>query len=173
MAVDCHSVLLYLIRHGDAGDRDLLKWPDDRERPLTPKGKQRFEKAAPALRRIAADVDVLLSSRLVRAWQTAEIASKRGGWPAPVQCPALEPAGTSVEVVDALTPYLNTAGIALVGHEPNLSLLASHLVTNNEMITPFAFAKGGMACIAFGEAPRAGAGRLRWFLSPKLARALA
>jgi len=166
-------VLLYLVRHADAGDRDVHLWPDDRERPLTPKGRQRFEKAAPALRRIAADVDVVLSSNLVRAWQTAQIASKKGGWPAPVECSALEPAGTSVEVVNALSPYLNSTGVALVGHEPNLSLLASHLVTNNEMVTPFQFAKGGMACIAFGEAPRAGAGRLRWFLSPKLARALA
>lgn len=166
-------MLLYLVRHAAAADRDVLRWPNDRDRPLTSRGERQFKQVAAALPRVAPDVEVVLSSRLVRAWQTAEISRKRGGWPPPQACAALEPAGTSAEVAEALNAYASAAGIGLVGHEPNLSLLASYLLLHNEMLTPFEFMKGGMACIELAQGPRAGAGRLRWFLPPKLARALA
>jgi phosphohistidine phosphatase len=159
-------MFLYLVRHGIAANRDVLAWPDDRERPLTSAGEQKLARAAP-------DVDVVLSSRLARAWQTAVIIGKKGGWPAPLACEALEPDGSSEAVLAALHEHAGAAAIGLVGHEPNLSQLAGYLLLGGDGPSPFEFKKAGVACVEFGQGPRAGAGRLRWLLPPKLVRALA
>ena len=66
-------MILYLIRHATAFDPDPVKWADDRQRPLTDEGAEKFRQAAKKLKRIAPEVDAVLSSSLVRAWQTAKI----------------------------------------------------------------------------------------------------
>ncbi len=63
---------LYLIRHGLAEERGD-RWPDDNKRPLTDEGISRMRKATRGLARLGVTVDVVLSSPLVRARQTAEI----------------------------------------------------------------------------------------------------
>ena len=72
---------LYIVRHAIAGHADGSRWPDDADRPLTPEGAKSFRAAAAGLRRIVSSVDVLLSSRFVRAWQTAELLHEVAGWP--------------------------------------------------------------------------------------------
>jgi phosphohistidine phosphatase len=166
-------VLLYLVRHGQAGTRDPLAYPDDRDRPLTAQGERRFARVAAALPQVAPHVDVVLSSRLTRAWRTAEIAARDGGWPAPLACAALEPDGSPQAVLEALRDHAGATGIGLVGHEPSLSGLVGFLLFGGDTVAPLDFKKGGLACIEFDQEPAAGAGRLRWFLPPKLARRLA
>ena len=63
---------LYLVRHGLAEERGE-KWPDDTKRPLTEEGIVRMRKAARGLARLGVAVDVVLTSPLVRARQTADI----------------------------------------------------------------------------------------------------
>lgn len=168
---------LYLVRHAVAFEQDGLRWPDDRERPLTPEGERKFQKAAKGLREVAGDVDVLLSSPWTRAWRTAEIARKRADWPSPVACGALAGDREPREVLDALLEYAGAAHVALVGHAPHLDRLAGLLLSGAEDAAPFALTKGGAACVRVevddggGVAPRSG--RLRWLLSQKLLRALA
>jgi phosphohistidine phosphatase len=72
-------MLLYLVRHGVAFDADPTQWPDDRDRPLTPDGEKKFREVAAGLATLAPTVDVVLSSPLVRAWQTAQILQTRAG----------------------------------------------------------------------------------------------
>src|SRR5213079_2536476 len=62
-----------LIRHAIAAQRDPEQWPDDRDRPLTPKGEQRFRKTARGLAGVVPRMDVVFSSPLERAWRTAAI----------------------------------------------------------------------------------------------------
>ena len=66
---------LLIIRHAAAVERGTPGLGDD-DRPLTPKGKSRFRAAAKGLARIVARPDVLLTSPLPRARQTAEIAAR-------------------------------------------------------------------------------------------------
>src|SRR5437763_11510845 len=101
---------LYLVRHAIAGDADPAQWPDDRDRPLTPKGVRRFEEAARGLGKLVSEVDVMLSSRFVRAWQTAEILTEEAGWPPAVACEALE-GHAPPDVLLALQPYLSSAAV--------------------------------------------------------------
>src|SRR5919106_4959014 len=85
---------LYLIRHAVAEQRGDA-WPDDAKRPLSEEGMTRMRKAVRGLARLDVSIDVILTSPLVRARQTAEIVAA-GFAPRPsiVSSDALTPAGT-------------------------------------------------------------------------------
>ena len=70
---------IVLLRHGPAGERDPLRWPDDRERPLTDKGVTRTRQAVRGLLRLEQSVDAVLTSPLLRAEQTARVLADEGG----------------------------------------------------------------------------------------------
>src|SRR5262245_36472848 len=69
---------LTIIRHGIAVPSGTEGIPDD-ERPLTKKGRRRFEQVAKGLAEVCDPPDVLLSSPLPRAAETAEIAAAAWG----------------------------------------------------------------------------------------------
>jgi phosphohistidine phosphatase len=163
---------LYLVRHAIAFDADPAKWPDDSKRPLTPEGQKRFSRAARGLRELVPDVDLVLSSPWLRAWQTAELLEADAGWPRAVACDALASGRVPAEVLQALQPFNGHATIALVGHEPSLHELASYLLTA-DTDAQIEMRKGGVARLEVGEGLRPGAGRLLWLLPPKVLRALA
>uniref|UniRef100_A0ACD5GP52 Phosphohistidine phosphatase SixA n=1 Tax=Desertifilum tharense IPPAS B-1220 TaxID=1781255 RepID=A0ACD5GP52_9CYAN len=62
---------LYLIRHGIAADREAYE--RDRDRPLTEEGRKKTQKVAKRLRSLDLNFDLILTSPLIRARQTAEI----------------------------------------------------------------------------------------------------
>jgi phosphohistidine phosphatase len=163
---------LYLVRHAEAGTADATQWPDDRDRPLTPDGEKRFKRVARELRELVPSVDVMLSSRFVRAWRTAELLEKEAGWPAPVACEALESGRAPAEVLQALQAYSATGAVALVGHEPNLHELASYLLTADMRHVQIEMKKGGLARLQLGEGMRPGAAAFRWLLTPKILRSI-
>ena len=105
---------------------------------------------------------------LVRARQTAsfrELKSK----PPIATSDALAPAGSPPAVIQEITKHVRKARVALVGHEPNLGELAALLIGAR---SPFEFKKGGICRIDFDMLPPKGGGMLRWFLTPKMLRAL-
>jgi phosphohistidine phosphatase len=164
---------VYLIRHAVAHKRDQERWPDDSRRPLTPKGEEEFVRTARGLSRIVPDVQVLLSSPYERAWRTAEILSEQAGWPAPEKLLALEPDVKPEKVLIALQTYAGKQSIALTGHRPCLHELAVYLLTGDAGGADVKIKKGGVVCIEFGDAPKAGTGKLRWLFTPKVLRTLA
>lgn len=117
---------LLLLRHGIAEERreDL----PDGERSLTDRGRGRTRAVLERLVALGVGADRLLSSPLLRARQTAEIAVAAGFAPALQIAPALAPGGDA----QALLPRGAAAGggqrLALVGHEPDLSDLAARLI---------------------------------------------
>src|SRR5271156_6739873 len=74
-------MILYIVRHGIAVDRNDPKSPSEAERPLTAKGVQKTRSAALGLRALGAKPDVLMTSPYVRAAQTAEIFAEALGFP--------------------------------------------------------------------------------------------
>jgi phosphohistidine phosphatase len=163
---------LYLVRHAIAFEPDPAQWPDDRDRPLTPEGEKKFRQAAQGLRDLVPSVDAVLSSPLVRAWQTAAILARKAGWPEPQRFDALEPGTPPPEVVEALQPHASFASVALVGHEPSLHELAAYLLSGDTSSPQLVMRKGGVACLEFDNAPRAGGGRLDWLVRPRILREL-
>jgi phosphohistidine phosphatase len=160
---------LYLIRHGLAEDRGEA-WSDDTKRPLSEEGMSRLRKEARGLARLGVSLDIVLTSPLVRARQTAEIvAAAFDPRPHVASADSLAPGAQYAAVVADLEKHARKTRIALVGHEPSLGELAARLVGTRH---PIQFKKGAVCRIDVDALPPAGPGSLRWFLTPKVMRAI-
>ena len=152
---------LFFLRHGLA-DRAAWNGPDF-DRPLTPQGERRMEAEARVMARLGLDLDLVLSSPLVRARRTAEIAARH-----------LDPAG-GVEIDERLGFGFGPAAVAgilrdhaalhslmLVGHEPGFSLTL-RAMTGGDVVCK----KGSLARVDVydRESPT---GTLVWLIPPKL-----
>ena len=164
---------LYLVRHAIAFDADTTRWPDDKDRPLTPQGEKRFRRAARGLARLVTNLDTVLSSPYTRAWQTAELLADDAKWPKPQACEALEPGRMPAATLQVLQDYPSSARLALVGHEPTLHELVSYLLTAETGHVKVEFRKGGVARLSVPGAVRPGAAVMLWLLAPKVLRELA
>jgi phosphohistidine phosphatase len=162
-------VKLLLVRHAAAVPSGTPGVPDD-ERPLTSEGAAKFRVAAKGLARIARRPDVLLTSPLPRARATADIAAQAFKRIEPTVEPALAH-GSVDQILTALGRRPSDATIALVGHEPTLSMILARLLGAADA-ERLAFKKGGAALVDLPDGPSAG-GQLVWFLKPKVLRELA
>ncbi|HJW81288.1 MAG TPA: phosphohistidine phosphatase SixA [Acidiferrobacterales bacterium] len=153
---------LVLIRHARAEERALFK--RDRTRALTADGRRRMRKAARGLHGLIPGISQIATSPLVRARQTAEIVATAGNSPEVMSLPVLAPGGDVRVVLAWLRAQPSDATLVLVGHEPDLGLLAGWLLSGKQ--TGFVqFKKGAAALIEFAGAPAAGKGKLAWMLT--------
>jgi phosphohistidine phosphatase len=162
-------MLVLLIRHAKAEERSLfgLNPKEDALRLLTDAGRKRMRKAAKGLHKLVPAVDVLASSSLIRARETAEIFAGRYDDLSVIDLVSLSPGGSERELLDWLRDQHKDATVALIGHEPDLGLFASWLLSGKQL--PFAPLRKGAAClIRFDEIPAPGGGVLEWWLTPKL-----
>src|SRR5687768_14745129 len=122
---------LLVIRHGIAEDREVWAQtgePDDR-RPLTKKGVRRMRRAAKGLHRILPRLDLLATSPLTRAVQTAEVVAKRYGELAVMVVDDLQPERPFPALLEWVRRLDDVNTAAIVGHEPHLSGFVSWLLT--------------------------------------------
>jgi phosphohistidine phosphatase len=160
---DCRT--LFLVRHAIAAERGP-EFPDDTQRPLTEDGISRFRKAIAGLSDLGVDIDLILTSPLVRARQTAELLSKGlAGHPPIIETGALSPDATHKALVTELRRHTRRSAIALVGHEPRLGETAARLLGCPGR---FDFRKGSVCRIDFDLFPPSAPGRLQWFAPPKI-----
>ncbi len=159
---------LLLIRHGPAGEAS--EWArtglSDEERPLTAEGSELMRIVAPVLRKMVKRLDVLASSSLTRAYQTAEIVATAYDSMPLTTVAALASGGDPAAVLDWLGDRKAGETIALVGHNPDLEDFAGWMLADrrNGFIR---LKKGGTALISFDDVPVPGGGVLRWLLTPK------
>lgn len=161
-----------VIRHAIAEDRDEFarSGRDDELRPLTDVGRTKMRAAAEGLARLVESIDLLATSPLVRAVQTAEIVAAAFGGIKPKTTRALEP-GADDALFAWLAKQSPSRTIALVGHEPDLSRFISRAVSGRSR--SFVNMKKGAAClIEFADAPQPGGATLRWLLEPGQLRRL-
>lgn len=164
-------MLLLLVRHAHAGERDPAKYPDDTLRPLTRKGKGMHDRISRQLAASGIRPDLVISSPWKRAMQTASIMadvfSTRSG-PAPIHASAVLAQAPSVAALrKELQPHAAAGTIALVGHEPWMGELAALLLTGRRDGLAIDFPKSGMLGVQVTE-PVAGEGILRFFWRPKM-----
>lgn len=161
------AVELYLIRHGLAAERGP-EYPDDSKRPLTNRGINGLRREARALNALGVTFELIITSPLARARQTADVfAEALSGKPAVINSDALAPAGTPAAVIHEIVKHQKKVRIALVGHEPNIGELAARLIGAR---SPIEFKKGAMCRIDFEALPPKAIGQLRWFLPPRVLR---
>jgi phosphohistidine phosphatase len=165
-------VTLYVIRHGVAEERSPTG--DDAARRLTAEGRTKMRAVARGLRALGARFDVLLTSPLPRAAETARIVSEvYGNRPPPREFPGLAPGVGAAETARLLRAAARSPRVAIVGHEPGLSSLASLLLTGSPDGVPIRLKKGGVIVLdVSGFGPRAG-GTLRALFTPRALRRLA
>lgn len=158
---------LYLVRHAIAAERSD-EWPDDSKRPLTHKGRARMREVVRGLAALGVEIDVVLTSPLVRAEQTAQILVA-GITPKPVlaSLDALAPGQSPAAVSKALEAHSGARAIALVGHEPGMGELAASLIGAQSALP---FRKGGVCRIDVATLPPHGSGQLVWMGTPKMLR---
>lgn len=161
---------LLIIRHAIACERDHRRWPDDRERPLTPEGMLRAKRAAKGLKGLADRPACVLTSPLIRAVQTAMILSQYAGWPQARECAALSPAEPPEAVLEVLHGRAGRL-IAVVGHQPQLGRLIARALPGEVAAEAFALKKFAAGLLSFAGPPQAGRATLRWLLQPAILRA--
>jgi phosphohistidine phosphatase len=120
---------VYLLRHGTAEERPA-GGKDDRDRALVKKGRQQCRQVAALLRRLGVKPEVVLTSPLLRARQTAEAVARGMSLSVvPVEEPRLAPGGSATEALKAVVNRRYLQGpILAVGHEPLLSEMAAALL---------------------------------------------
>lgn len=164
------TIELYLVRHGIAAERGP-KYPDDRLRPLTPDGTEKFKDAVRGLASLNVVVDLVLTSPLVRASETATILSAGLGRRPLEEVEVLAPGGRHAPIVELIAHQAKKyPRLALVGHEPDLGELAMRLLGGTGTMQ---FKKGAVCAIDVDGATPGGPGTLRWLLPPRVLRALA
>jgi len=163
-------MLVYLIRHGIAIDREDPDCPPDGERPLTKKGIEKARLVMDGIRELGAKPDSILSSPLVRAWQTAEIAAK-----------VLHFAKDKIQRTEALLPEsdpsllmkelsrMKAEQVLCTGHAPHMDEFIAYATGSRRSFT--ALKKAGVACLEF-QHPAPGEGVLIALYPPRVFRML-
>ena len=163
----------YIMRHGIAMTRDGAGFADDSKRPLTPEGKKKMREIAAGLVRLGFEVDWIVSSPLVRAIETAEIVAESLPKSVPLEfSDALRPGGSAEALLAFLAKHRERKRALVVGHEPDLSELATRLIGAGRSAN-LSFKKGACCLITFAQFPPKSPGRLVWWLTPRVLRKMA
>ena len=163
---------LIFFRHGLAADREEWKGSDE-DRPLTAEGMDRTQEVVGGLRALKVRPDVILSSPLLRARETAEIAKKGLITDAKVElADELTPSAGPDQLIVRLADLADKPQVLCVGHEPHISTTISAMVSGKTAAS-FEVKKAGACCIRFTGIPKAGAGTLLWLLPSKFLRLIA
>jgi phosphohistidine phosphatase len=160
-------MLLLLIRHAHAGQRDPERWPDDRERPLSDKGRKTMRDVSRGLRSLDLVPTLVLSSPWLRAAQTAEILKDAVKLDQPVvPCPPLAAEPDLIRLTDDVGEQPGNTIVALVGHSPWMEELGSLLLGGSHSALRIDLPKSGVLGIDIATLSP-GAGELKFLLRPK------
>ncbi len=162
-------MVLYFLRHANAGQAkfDPLK---DEKRPLDKLGVEQSHDVGRALAALDVKVDVIVSSPLIRALQTADIVAGEIGQRDKVFAdPALRPEASFETFQELLQRYANKEEIVVVGHNPSLSEFLNKCLAESGSFRGIELKKGAIAKV---EKEGRGAAALKWLLAPKVIRAI-
>jgi phosphohistidine phosphatase len=156
---------VYMLRHGDAVPRGTSGYPND-DRPLTEDGIMKLTESAKGISSLVEKFDVIVSSPLVRALDTAKITAEAVGYGKDiVTTEYMVPGNPMRSLFNFLKDYNDKEKLLLVGHEPHLGYLASYLIGIEEHVIEFK--KGGMCRIDIEEFSPKKQGKLIWHLTQK------
>jgi phosphohistidine phosphatase len=153
----------YFLRHGFAVEADEWSGPDF-DRPLTREGQERMTRAANTIAALRLKIDVIVSSPLVRAKQTAVIVAQR----LKIQDRLVEDErlgggfGPS-HLAGILAEHRGADAVMLVGHEPGMSQTVGAIVGGASID----FKKGSLACVTVPD-PATLVAELVWLIPAKV-----
>ncbi|MGI0001904.1 MAG: phosphohistidine phosphatase SixA [Nitrososphaeraceae archaeon] len=160
---------LFVLRHGDAG-KTIPSGSSDSKRQLTVAGEKEMIIISKALKKMGIRLDVILTSPLKRAHQTADIVAKEFKAQNKLrQMRELSPEGDKKALYQSLSSFKEGTSILLVGHNPYLCEMVSEVVTDDSSVR-LDLKKGGIVRIRVTAATPKLKGELRWLITPRLSR---
>ena len=161
-------MIVYFLRHASAGE-SVLNPKKDEKRGLDKDGIEQCGYVGRALTAIDAQVDVIISSPLKRATQTASLVGNEMGYEGRLQIDAgLRPGSNFADFRRLLEKYANQESIMVVGHNPNLSQFLGTVISESGCEASVDLKKGAVARVEM----RRNSGTLQWCLTPKALRNL-
>jgi len=159
---------IYFLRHASAGEAKLNPAKDE-QRPLDKLGVEQCHIVGRALAALKLGLDVIISSPLVRAQQTASIVAEEIGQEDKIVTDdALRPEASYEQFEQLLARYSDKEAILVVGHNPTQTEFLTQLVTGKSS-EAIEFKKGAIARVdKEGSRPAV----LKWCMPPKVVRAL-
>ena len=161
-------MIIYFLRHASAGEH-LANPKKDEKRALDKEGIEQCGYVGRALAALEAQVDVMASSPLKRATQTASLVGNEMGYEGKLQIETgLRPEATFSDFRKLVEKYARQEAIMVVGHNPNLSQFLGAIISDAGCEASVELKKGAVAKVEM----RRSTGTLQWCLTPKLVRAL-
>ena len=161
---------LFILRHGEAEQR-VSAGRGDFQRPLTAAGQKEVSDIATSLKDLGIKLDIVISSPLKRAHQTASIVAKTFKIEKKMQDWAeLSPEGNRLDLYNKLLQLKQQSSVLVVGHEPYLSKMISEMIFEGNNGGRIDLKKTGLARIRIVSSTPKFQGELRWLLTPKLLR---
>lgn len=164
---------LLFVRHAIAEDRAIWHQTrrSDRERPLIERGRERWRIGVLGLKTLIPSIDLIVSSPLTRARETATILLE--GYPGAhyTEQEFLAPGSDWKGLIQFLGSRDSDEVIALVGHEPDMSG-GLHYFAPSGKDMPDWFKKAGVACVSWDSYPEKGNGSFQWYQTAKALRQL-
>jgi phosphohistidine phosphatase len=161
---------LFIIRHAIAEEREVfsLTGHEDSQRPLTAQGIKKFKKTSEKLKKLIGPVDLIVSSPLVRAQQTADLLMKQfPHTPNSVSQSLLSNAHPNEFIRWCKENLMKSESkVIIVGHEPHLSRLTCWLLFGSQK-SCIELKKGGCIKLKFNNKVETKHGVLCWLISPK------
>jgi len=156
---------LYLMRHANAGiPRESIKL--DAKRGLIKEGKEQCMLMGRMLGALKVTPELIVSSNLKRAMQTAQFVGNELGYEGKVEISlALAPDATFADFSKMLEKYADRQDLLLVGHNPSLFQFLGRLITGNGA-AGVRMRKGSVARIDMDKHPPL----LQWLIDPRMAR---
>lgn len=171
------TMQLLVIRHARAGSAKEFSQTGENDdlRPLTGDGRERMDLGAAGMHRLVDTIDLLATSPLVRARETAEIVAAEFGIRQIAEVEELRPGTRPAALVEWIQDAGSRETVAIVGHDMHLSKLVGLLLTGRAepMVR---IRKGAAVLLDVGATRRSHAGlrsgRLLWSLTPRQLRML-
>jgi phosphohistidine phosphatase len=161
-------MIIYFLRHASAGEpvRNPRK---DEKRALDETGVEQCGYVGRALSALDVQVDVILSSPLKRAAQTASLVGNEMGHEGKLQLEdGLRPTASFADFRKMLDKYARRESIMVVGHNPTLSEFLGRSVSETGCEAAVELKKGAIARVETNR----NTGSLIWCLTPKILRTL-
>jgi len=159
---------IYFLRHASAGH--YSPGSNDDKRPIDKTGEQQSQDVGRALAELDLKLDVILSSPLTRAMQTATIAAEELGHKDKIVTDdALRPEASYEQFEKLLARYAKKKAIMLVGHNPSMTEFLIQTLAGGDSGEFIDFKKGAVAKIERADRQPA---VLKWCLTPKVVRAI-
>lgn len=156
---------LYLMRHANAGvPRESAKL--DAKRGLIAEGKEQCMTMGRILGALKVQPDVIISSPLKRALQTAQFVGNELGYESKVEVSeALGLNATYADFQKLIDKYSDRQDVLVVGHNPNLFQFLGRIITGNGG-AGVRMRKGAVARLDMDKHPPL----LQWLIDPRMAR---